>query len=140
MRKEEVRHGGRVIAMDPQLTSVKIVSHSACGECHAAGLCGMAELSEKVIQVPTSPYVSYAVGDEVEVVLAAEMGLKAVLLAYFLPLVVLLGTVLGLMALGVGEVAAGLWGLAAVAVYYLVLWLFRGRLRNHYVFKIKSSN
>ncbi len=139
MRKEEVRHGGKVIAMTPQLTSVRIVSHSACGECHAAGLCGMAELSEKVIQVPTDPFASYAVGDEVEVVLAAEMGLKAVLLAYFLPLVVLLGMVLGLMALGMGEVAAGLSGFAAVGVYYLVLWLLRGRLRNQYVFRIKSS-
>lgn len=139
MRKEEVRHGGKVIAMTPQLTSVRIVSHSACGECHAAGLCGMAELSEKIIQVPTDPFASYAVGDEVEVVLAAEMGLKAVLLAYFLPLVVLLCVVLGLMALGVGEVAAGLWGFAAVGVYYLGLWLLRGRLRNQYVFRIKSS-
>lgn len=139
MRKEEVRHGGKVIAMTPQLTSVRIVSHSACGECHAAGLCGVAELSEKVIQVPTDPFASYAVGDEVEVVLAAEMGLKAVLLAYFLPLVVLLGMVLGLMALGMGEVAAGLSGFAAVGVYYLVLWLLRGRLRNQYVFRIKSS-
>ena len=139
MRKEEVRHGGKVIAMTPQLTSVRIVSHSACGECHAAGLCGMAELSEKVIQVPTDPFASYAVGDEVEVVLAAEMGLKAVLLAYFLPLVVLLGMVLGLMAVGMGEVAAGLSGFAAVGVYYLVLWLLRGRLRNQYVFRIKSS-
>ena len=139
MRKEEVRHGGKVIAMTPQLTSVRIVSHSSCGECHAAGLCGMAELSEKVIQVPTDPFASYAVGDDVEVVLAAEMGLKAVLLAYFLPLVVLLGMVLGLMALGMGEVAAGLSGFAAVGVYYLVLWLLRGRLRNQYVFRIKSS-
>ena len=139
MRKEEVRHGGKVIAMTPQLTSVRIVSHSACGECHAAGLCGMAELSEKIIQVPTDPFASYAVGDEVEVVLAAEMGLKAVLLAYFLPLVVLLCVVLGLMALGWGEVTAGLLGFAAVGLYYLGLWLLRGRLRNQYVFRIKSS-
>jgi hypothetical protein len=28
-------------------------------------------------------------------------------------------------------------GLAAVAAYYLVLWLLRGRLQNEYVFTIK---
>lgn len=139
MRKEEVSHKGQVIAITPQQTSVRIVSHSACGECHAAGLCGMADLAEKIIQVPTDPYATFAVGDQVEVVLAAEMGLKAVLLAYFLPLVVLLGVILGLGALGVGEVAAGLAGIGTVALYYLVLWLFRGRLGNEYVFKIKSS-
>ena len=71
------------------------------------------------------------------VVLKATMGLKAVWLAYFLPLVVLLGVALGLIALGVGEVAAGLAGLGAVALYYLVLWLLRDRLRNEYVFTIQ---
>ena len=71
------------------------------------------------------------------VVLKASMGFKAVWLAYFLPLVVLLAVALGLIALGVGEVAAGLAGLGAVALYYLVLWLFRDRLRNEYIFTIQ---
>jgi hypothetical protein len=44
---------------------------------------------------------------------------------------------LGLMALGVGEVVAGLSGIAAVAVYYFLLWLFRGKLQTEYVFTIK---
>ena len=65
------------------------------------------------------------------------MGLKAVWLAYFLPLVVLLGVALGLIALGVGEVAAGLAGLGAVALYYGILWLLRDRLRNEYIFTIQ---
>ena len=137
--KEAVKHIGQVVSMTPQLTTVRIVSHSACSECHAAGLCGLSEYSEKAIQVPTDPYASYAVGDEVNVVLKASMGMKAVWLAYFLPLVVLLSVALGLIALGVGEVAAGLSGLAAVGVYYLGLWLFRDRLRNEYVFTIEAQ-
>ena len=87
--------------------------------------------------VSMTPSATYGVGDEVNVVLKATMGLKAVWLAYFLPLVVLLGVALGLIALGVGEVAAGLAGLGAVALYYLVLWLLRDRLRNEYVFTIQ---
>ena len=134
--KEQVMHTGQVVSMTPQTTTVRIVSHSACSECHAAGLCGLSEYAEKAIEVPTSPSATYGVGDEVNVVLKATMGLKAVWLAYFLPLVVLLG-VAGLIALGVGEVAAGLAGLGAVALYYLVLWLLRDRLRNEYVFTIQ---
>ena len=49
----------------------------------------------------------------------------------------LLAFILGLGALGVGEVAATLGGIGAVALYYLVLWLLRGRLQNEYVFTIK---
>ena len=73
-----------------------------------------------------------------EVVLKASMGMKAVWLGYFLPLVVLLGVILGLVALGVAEVPAGLSGIGAVAVYYLLLWLFRDRLKKEYIFTIKG--
>ena len=73
-----------------------------------------------------------------EVVLKATMGMKAVWLGYFIPVLLLLGAVLGLMALGVAEVPAALVGLGTLAVYYFVLWLFRGRLKNEYLFTIKS--
>ena len=131
-------HTGKVVSMTPQTTTVQIVSHAACSQCHAAGVCGLSEYTEKAIEVPTSPSATYGVGDEVQVVLKATMGLKAVWLAYFLPLVVLLGVALGLIALGLSEVAAGLAGIGAVALYYGFLWLLRDRLRNEYVFTIQA--
>jgi sigma-E factor negative regulatory protein RseC len=135
--KADVSHKGRVVRMTPQVTTVAIEQHSACSQCHAAGLCGMADVAEKAIEVPTDPYAKYGVGDEVEVLLKASMGMKAVWLAYFVPLVILLVAILGLISLGVGEVVAGLSGIGAVALYYLLLWLFRERLQNEYVFTIK---
>lgn len=134
----DISHKGRIVRMTPQFTTVAIEQHGACGSCHAAGLCGMAEATEKAVELPTDPYAKYAVGDEVEVVLKATMGMKAVWLAYCIPLIVLLGVILGLFALGVGEVVAGLSGIAAVGVYYFLLWLFRDRLKNEYVFTIKG--
>ena len=131
-------HTGKVVSMTPTRTTVQIVSQSACSECHAAGLCGLSEYTEKAIEVPTSPSATYGVGDEVQVVLKASMGFKAVWIAYFLPLVVLLAIALGLIALGVSEVVAGLAGIGAVALYYLIVWLRRDRLRNEYVFTIQA--
>ena len=135
--KADVSHKGRVVRMPPQVTTVAIEQHSACAQCHAAGLCGLADVVEKAIEVPTDPYAKYGVGDEVEVLLKASMGMKAVWLAYFVPLVILLVAILGLISLGAGEVVAGLSGIGAVALYYLLLWLFRERLQNEYVFTIK---
>ncbi len=135
--KADVSHKGRVVRMTPQVTTVAIEQHSACSQCHAAGLCGLADVVEKAIEVPTDPYAKYGVGDEVEVLLKASMGMKAVWLAYFVPLVILLVAILGLISLGAGEVVAGLSGIGAVALYYLLLWLFRERLQNEYVFTIK---
>ena len=135
---ESVSHKGKVIKMTPQLTTVSILQHGACSACHAAGLCGMADLAEKTVEVPTDPYAVYGVGDEVEVLLKASMGMKAVWLAYFIPLLIVVAVILGLVALGVGEVAAGVSGLGALAVYYFLLWLFRDRLKNEYIFTIKG--
>ena len=65
--KEEVAHKGKVVKMTPQVTTVAILQHGACSECHAAGLCGMSDMAEKTVEVPTDPYAFYGVGDEVEV-------------------------------------------------------------------------
>ena len=135
--KGDVSHKGRIVRMTPQITTVAIEQHGACGSCHAAGLCGMADVVEKAVELPTDPYASYGVGDEVDLVLKASMGMTAVWLAYFIPLVVLLAVILGLIALGVGEVVAGVSGIGAMGIYYFLLWLFRDTLRNEYIFTIK---
>ena len=135
---ESVSHTGKIVRITPEVTTVSILQHAACGECHAAGLCGMADLAEKTVDVPTDPYAFHNLGDQVEVLLKASMGMKAVWLSYAIPLVVLLGTVLLLMALHVPEVPAGLTGLAAIGLYYLLLYLFRNKLKNEYIFTIKG--
>ena len=136
--KEAVTHKGKVVKMTPQVTTVAILQHGACSECHAAGLCGMGDMAEKLVEVPTDPYAFYGVGDEVEVLLKASMGMKAVWLAYFIPLLVLLAVVLPLSALHVGEVVTGVCALVAVGLYYLLLYLFRDKLKNEYIFTIKG--
>ena len=138
MGKESISHKGKVIRITPETTTVSILQHGACSECHAAGLCGMSDIAEKAVEVATDPYANYRVGDEVEVLLKASMGMKAVWLAYFIPLLVLLAVVLLLSALHVGEVATGISALVAVGLYYLLLYLFRDKLKNEYIFTIKG--
>lgn len=137
---ESVAHKGRIVQITPQFTTVEIVSESACSSCHAAGLCGMSEYTKKAIEVPTRAWENYSEGQEVNVVLKASMGHKAVWLAYVIPLVVMVAVLLGLLASGAGELMAGLCALCAVALYYLAIWLLRNRLRNQYIFEINNLN
>ena len=125
--------------MTLQTTTVAILQHGACSQCHAAGLCGMADIAEKAVEVPTDPYAGYGVGDEVDVVLKASMGMKAVWLAYFIPLLILLAVILGFIGLGMAEIPSALAGIGAIAVYYFLLWLFRDKLRNEYIFTITKG-
>lgn len=134
----EISHKGRVVSVTPEVTTVEIVSESACGACHAKGLCSLGDSKVKMVEVPTSGWSDIRPGDEVEVVFKASMGHKAVLLAYMIPLVLLVAVLLVAVSAGVGELYAGLAAIAAVAVYYFGLWLMRGRLRNEYIFNIKK--
>lgn len=134
---EQITHKGRIVAIDPDITTIEIVAESACASCHAKGLCGLGEEKIKQVQVRTSAWVPRNVGDEVEVVLKKSMGYKAVFIAYGMPLVVLFVALMLLNALGVGELYAGLGALGAVALCYLVIFLFRNKISKEYSFFLK---
>ena len=138
MAQETVSHIGKVISADPQFIQVEIVSESACGACHAKGLCGVGEEKVKQVSVPTPVSPFYEVGEEVFVDLKASMGHKAVWIAYVTPLIVLLAVILIFLKAGAGDLRAGLLGLVAVAAYYFVIWLLRDRLQDQYVFTISK--
>ena len=139
MAQETVSHSGKILSVDPQLITVEIVSESACGACHAKGLCGLGEQKVKQVSVPTPVSPFFEVGEEVYVDLKASMGHKAVWIAYALPLVVLLAVIGIFLKAGAGELVAGLAGIGAVAVYYFCIWLLRGRLRDQYIFTIRKK-
>ena len=139
MSKNEISHIGRVKEMTPESTVVEIISSSACSACHAKGLCGVSEEKVKDIEVPTDPYATWNVGDEVRVMLRQTMGLKAVWISYVVPLLILMILILTLSAVNVKEIYAGLVSIAAVAVYYLVIYLLRNRLAKDFVFYLKEK-
>ena len=137
MSKNEISHKGVIKSITPELTTVEILSTSACTECHAKGMCGMSESKVKEISVPTDPYSVHEVGDEVQVMLKKSMGLKAVWISYVIPLFILMILILSLSSVNVHEAYVGLGAIAGVALYYLVIYLFRNRLANDFVFYIK---
>lgn len=136
--KKEIYHDGKIIEVTPEFTSVEIISSSACSQCHAKGLCGFSEEESKVVMVPTSPYTERKVGDTVTLALKQTMGLKAVWISYVIPLIILMILVLSLSSVIDNEVWTGLTAIGGVALYYLVIWLLRDKLKNEFVFYIKD--
>ena len=138
---KEITHTAKVIEMTPDFTTVEILVPSACAECHAKGLCGVSESEEKVISLPTDPYATYNVGDEVTLCTKKSMGYKAGWISYVIPLAVLMILILSLLKIFEGlqakEAIAGLGAIGGVAVYYFVIWLLRNRLKDEFVFYIK---
>ena len=135
--KNEITHRGRIIEMTPEQTLVEIMVSSACSECHAKGLCGMSEEQEKLISLPTDPYATYNVGDEVQVCTKMTMGLKAAWISYVIPLAILMILILSLSMFFESEALVGLASVGGVALYYAVIWLLRDRLNDEFTFYIK---
>ena len=137
---KEIQHVGTVAEVSAKQVVVRITSRSACGSCAARAACGLAEAQEKLIEVKTADAARYAGGDEVTVGVKPYIGAKAVGLAYVGALVVLiLALVLSVGVFGVSEGVGVLITLAAVALYYGVLWLVKDKIEHTIQFTINKN-
>jgi sigma-E factor negative regulatory protein RseC len=149
-----IKHDGIIIALNGDGTAlVRIVQTSACAACKAKAMCASAESVEKEMTVMLLGDGQWAVGDTVEVMVQQKMGWKAVMLAYLLPFFVMLAVMFignGLLAMGDGatgllgdeakrEAVLGTVALCAMAMYYLVLGLFKDKLQREFSFTARKK-
>ena len=148
-----IKHDGIIIALNGDGTAlVRIVQTSACAACKAKAMCASAESAEKEMTVMLLGDGQWAVGDSVEVMVQQKMGWKAVVLAYLLPFFVMLAVMFignGLLAMGDGatgllgdeakrEAVLGTVALCAMALYYLVLGIFKDKLQKEFSFTARK--
>lgn len=78
-------------------------------------------------------------GDKVEVEVRERLAWKAVLLAYIMPFIVMMAVLATLdITTMLSEAITGSISLGAIALYYLVLHMFRGRLQKQFVFTARK--
>lgn len=132
-----VKHLGEVIRIEGDVVAVRMTVNSACSACHAKGVCGASEQTDKIVEVETADASMYKVGDSVEVaLLQRDMGSKSVILAYVVPFFVLTLALVGALLLGASEGVAVLSALVGVALWYGVLYLMRDKVKNRIKFII----
>jgi sigma-E factor negative regulatory protein RseC len=139
-KEKSVTHKGTIIEITQECIRVEIINKSMCAACHAKGFCSAGDTKDKIIDVEYYNNGEFAVGDEVEVIMNRSMGFKAVWISYVIPLVILLIFLLTLQGLGFSELHSGLFALLAVCVYYLMVYLFKDKLANKFVFTIVKNN
>lgn len=132
-----IEQEGTVVEIKEDGTAmVKILSMSACAECHAKGVCGTSDSKEKIINVdPEGKEIS--IGDNVTVVLSRILGFKALFLGYIFPFLLVITTLVIGMTITDNEAISGLASLAVLAPYYLCLYLLRKRISKAFSFKLK---
>ena len=133
----QIKHSGEVVRIERNTVYVKMTVNSACSGCHAKSVCGVDESEDKIVEVETSLASEYNIGERVEVaLLSGSMGAKVVVLTYVVPFFVLSLFLIVCVVCGLKEALAALVSLAGVAVYYVVLYLLRHRIKNNIKFII----
>lgn len=135
---EVITHAGVVDNIDGNRVRVRIVQTSACAACKVAGHCNAAESKEKLVDVFTAEASRWQVGDAVTVAASQQMATRALLLAFGLPLFIMVAVLLAVLSLTGREGLAALCGFGALVPYYAVLWCFRKRLQQRLAFWIQE--
>ena len=144
---DEIQHEGTIEQISGDHIIVRIAQTSACLHCKVAGYCSSSESKEKLIDIWTRRASRYAVGQKVNVVMGGRLGLKAVFLAFVVPVIIaciVIAAILwatapaGPMPLSepYNQGAAAIGGLLTFAVYYVILYFFRSNLQQKFQFQI----
>ncbi len=119
--------------------SVEIIVSSACSGCHAKSICIPSDRRQEIITVKNTRQEEYRVGETVELLLETSAGNKAVVLAYVLPLLVLLVLLFGCYALTHKELLSVGVGVLGIVIYYLILKSARKKVEKGITFGIRKK-
>jgi len=134
-----IKHRGVVEKIEGTHVVVRIVQTSACSACSAKGLCNASESKEKQIDV-YGVQASYRIGEEVVVCGTTSMGMRAVLLAFGVPLLILLLALFVTMRITDGDALLSAFvALLAVMPYYLLVYFMKDKLDRTFSFTIEKQ-
>ncbi|MBO4907279.1 MAG: SoxR reducing system RseC family protein [Bacteroidaceae bacterium] len=131
-------HRGVVGSIDGKHLKINIVQSSACGGCKAHDLCHSAESKVRHVDVYTSHPELYTIGQEVTLEGTHADARLAAMVAYGIPLLLLVLTLAIMLALTFSEAISSIAALAVVAFYYTFVACFmRGYLQRRLSFTLK---
>ena len=118
---------------------VRILQTSACAACKVASHCNASDKKEKIVEVFCDDAASYQKGQEVRVTASKQVAANALLLGFGLPFLLLMLILIVTLKLSGNEGVAAIAALASLMPYYLVLWLFKDRIRQRLAFALERN-
>ena len=137
--RESINHNGVIEKVDGDTVYVKIIQQSACSGCHAKSMCAASESKEKIIEVSDNSG-RFHKNEEVLLCGQSSLGMQAVLLAFVLPLIVVVMTIVIGTSMQWEETTSGLTGLLLLVPYYCILYFLRDKLKRRFIFTLKKLN
>lgn len=131
-------HPGEVTKVEKGKITVLMHVLSACSSCKGHEKCAFVDKADKVVEIKTSDWEKYSVGDSVIVSVNDSLGLLAVLLAYLLPAIIIIGSVILISIITNSELLAAIIPIAVTVLYFFILYRVRGSLERKFSFGIEK--
>ncbi|MDL2214561.1 SoxR reducing system RseC family protein [Dysgonomonas sp. OttesenSCG-928-M03] len=131
----KIKHEGIISEISDNCVYVRIVQSSACSDCHAKNICSLSESKEKIIEIPNL-FEKYHVGDKVIVTGDSSLGLKAVLYAFAIPLILIVIVLASAIKLSCPESISATLSIVSLGIYLVILYLLREKLKKKFIFSL----
>lgn len=129
------KHIATITALHDDGTIDAVMStREACGSCAAKKVCGSEQQKSFTLVNDDN---QRQVGDSVTLVITRSMGFLAILLAYLLPVAIIIASLLIFQALQTDEIVAGSITLGVVVVYFIILRLLKKQIENQITITIE---
>ncbi len=135
--KDTIIHPGIIRKVEDDRIIVNIIAQSACASCYAKGMCSVADMEEKSIEVHRKPGHNYKPGEKVTVAMEKSLGTKAVIIGYVIPFLIVLISLIILSIITNNQGFVGLISLSLLIPYYLGVYLMRDKLKKTFIFRIQ---
>ena len=135
----QISHSGIVESVAEGCVKVRILQTSACAACKVASHCNASDKKVKIIEVFCDDAASYQIGQEVRVTASRQVAANALLLSFGLPFLLLMLILIVTLKLSGNEGVAAIAAIASLVPYYLVLWLFKDRIRQRLAFALERN-
>lgn len=134
--ENKISHEGIITKIEDSNIEIKILSRSACASCNIKGACNMSEMQEKIITIPAPKDKNLSIGQEVKISMGLRQANRAVIFAYVIPLIILVAMIFILSTLKIEEGLNALISIGTLIPYYMILFLFRNRLKRKFKYEI----
>ena len=135
-----IEHEGTIDNINGHEYTIRITQSTACSECHAKHACIAADTKVKMVDVVDTSG-SFKMNERVLLSGKTSIGYKAILWAFVLPLILLMGVVfVSISVWHMGELQTALIALVSLVPYYALLYTMREKMSEKLAFTIKKLN
>lgn len=136
--KGTIRQSATVMQVTPSELEVEVCRPEACAACKAKSVCSEGGGQGKRMTLINDGQ-GYHVGEQITLVMRRSSGLKAVLIAYLVPVFLIVAALLTFQALQVRDIIAAIVTLGLLGLYFLIVRLLRGRINRELTIEIEKE-